>query len=75
MFRGQRHFTDPSGDGSQTYDFVPNAMAGDSLPAVVHKVQGAIYKGFVAPVALFGILGVAISRNQRNNAAPPEDRP
>jgi Fe-S-cluster-containing dehydrogenase component len=51
------------------------ALSGDSLPAMVHKVQGAIYKGFVAPVALFGILGLVISRNQRRNAQAPEDRP
>jgi Fe-S-cluster-containing dehydrogenase component len=51
------------------------ALSAESLPAAVHKVQGAIYKGFVAPVALYGILGAIISRNQRTAApAPPEEQ-
>jgi Fe-S-cluster-containing dehydrogenase component len=48
------------------------ALSDDSLPAAVHRVQGAIYKGFVAPVALYGILAVAIARNQRPTAAADE---
>jgi Fe-S-cluster-containing dehydrogenase component len=47
------------------------ALSAASLPAYVHGVQGTIYKGFVAPVALYGILAAVISRNQRQAAAPP----
>jgi Fe-S-cluster-containing dehydrogenase component len=39
----------------------------ESLPAKVHKVQGAIYKGFVAPIALYGVL-VAVIRHHREQA-------
>jgi Fe-S-cluster-containing dehydrogenase component len=46
----------------------------ESLPHMVHKVQGAIYKGFVAPVALYGILGLVISRNKKNSDAPTEEQ-
>jgi Fe-S-cluster-containing dehydrogenase component len=49
-------------------------LAAESLPHMVHKVQGAIYKGFVAPVALYGLLGLVISRNQTRNA-PPAEKP
>jgi Fe-S-cluster-containing dehydrogenase component len=37
----------------------------ESLPHMVHKVQGTIYKGFVAPIALYGVLGALITRNRR----------
>jgi Fe-S-cluster-containing dehydrogenase component len=50
-------------------------LAEESLPHMVHKVQGVIYKGFVAPVALYGILGLVISRNQERNAPPAEEKP
>lgn len=43
------------------------ALSDESLPAMVHKVQGTIYKGFVAPVALYGVLAAVISRNQRHD--------
>jgi Fe-S-cluster-containing dehydrogenase component len=38
-------------------------LADESLPASVHKVQGAIYKGFIAPVALYGVLVATIRRH------------
>jgi len=44
------------------------SLSARSLPAYVHSVQGAIYKGFVAPLALYGVLAAVIARNQRRNA-------
>ncbi len=35
------------------------------LPEAVHKVQGLLYKGFVAPLALYAVVGTMISRNQK----------
>ncbi|HSJ25057.1 MAG TPA: hydrogenase 2 operon protein HybA [Longimicrobiales bacterium] len=39
------------------------------VPELVRGVQGAIYKGFAAPVALYAIMGVAIARNHRKEQA------
>jgi Fe-S-cluster-containing dehydrogenase component len=51
------------------------ALSDESLPAMVHKVQGAIYKGFAAPVLLYGVLGAIISRNyKRERRDGPEGR-
>ena len=41
------------------------ALGGESAAATTRKVQGTIYKGFVAPVALYGVLATIVSRNQR----------
>lgn len=43
------------------------------VPEMVRKVQGAVYKGFVAPIALYGILSAAIVRNRRKEAAAEGD--
>ena len=40
-------------------------LGDESLPAYTEGVQGALYRGFVAPLALFGGLGLAISRRAR----------
>lgn len=47
------------------------SLGKESLPEGVHKVQGALYRGFVAPLALFGCLGLAI--RQRMNAVHAHD--
>ena len=39
-----------------------------SSAATTRAVQGTVYKGFVAPLALYGILGLAIFRNRRKEA-------
>lgn len=39
----------------------------ESLPEAVHNVQGKIYGYFVAPVAVYGLLAAAITRNTRKN--------
>lgn len=48
------------------------ALGEESLPEGVHKVQGALYRGFVAPVALFGCLGLAIQRRMKVRANEEE---
>jgi Fe-S-cluster-containing dehydrogenase component len=45
-----------------------------SLPESVHAVQGRIYRGFVAPTALYAVVAGLILRNRRageRDAAPP----
>lgn len=41
------------------------ALDSRPLPENVRSVQGLIYKGFVAPLALYAALGLTISRNRR----------
>jgi Fe-S-cluster-containing dehydrogenase component len=43
-----------------------------SSAATTRAVQGTVYKGFVAPLALYGIVGLAIFRNQRRNRGEEE---
>jgi len=40
-----------------------------SSAAATRAVQGTVYKGFAAPLALFGIVGLAIFRNRRQEEA------
>ena len=47
------------------------ALGDAPIPEMVRSVQGAIYKGFVAPIALYGVLAAVISRNHKPHA--PED--
>jgi Fe-S-cluster-containing dehydrogenase component len=35
------------------------------VPTVAYTVQGSIYKGFVAPVALYGVLAAVLLRNRK----------
>jgi formate dehydrogenase beta subunit len=51
------------------------ALDDDALPENVRKVQGLLYKGFVAPLALYAALGTIVSRNRqkaRGEDEPPE---
>ncbi len=43
-------------------------LDGKSLPAEVHRVQGTVYKGFAAPVLLYGACVAAIMRNRSKEA-------
>lgn len=45
-----------------------------SLPDRVRGVQGVIYKGFAAPVALYGVLAAVIFRNQRSEKKARQDQ-
>lgn len=49
------------------------ALDEESLPHRVHRVQGTIYKGFVAPVALLGVVGALVSRNLRRGDEEPHE--
>lgn len=48
------------------------ALDDTPLPEAVHKVQGMLYKGFVAPLALYAVVGTMISRNQRKERLEAE---
>lgn len=45
-----------------------------SSAAVTRSVQGTVYKGFIAPLAVYGIVGLAIFRNRRAREAAAGDR-
>lgn len=49
----------------------------EPVPETVREVQHAVYKGFVAPVALYGLLAAVILRNRKKSggAESEEDRP
>jgi hypothetical protein len=39
-------------------------------PELARSIQHTVYKGFIAPVALYGALGLVMLRNRRNDAKP-----
>jgi Fe-S-cluster-containing dehydrogenase component len=43
------------------------------VPETVRDVQGTVYKGFVAPVALYGLLSFFVRRNQRRGGGDAND--
>jgi Fe-S-cluster-containing dehydrogenase component len=42
------------------------ALGEQSTPTLQRTIQHSIYKGFAAPVALYGLLGLVLLRNRRN---------
>jgi hypothetical protein len=46
-------------------------LSNESVPNVQQTIQHGIYQGFVAPVALYGLLTAAVWRSRRNK--PPSD--
>ncbi|HYX21001.1 MAG TPA: hydrogenase 2 operon protein HybA [Thermoanaerobaculia bacterium] len=46
-------------------------LSNESVPNVQQTIQHGIYQGFVAPVALYGLLTAAVWRSRRN--PPPSD--
>ena len=50
---------------------LPN-LGAKSVPSLPETIQHAIYKGFIAPVALYGALGAVIFRNRKKNASGEE---
>lgn len=44
-----------------------------SVPHVQQTVQHGVYQGFIAPVALYGLLGAVIFRNRRRGAADDQE--
>ncbi len=49
------------------------ALGDDPAPTLARSVQQGVYKGFVAPLALYGVLGMIAYRNR--NKAEAEDAP
>jgi Fe-S-cluster-containing dehydrogenase component len=41
----------------------------DGVPDTAYAIQEGLYRGFVAPVALYGVLGVVMLRNRKKNVA------
>ncbi len=46
-----------------------------AVPELSETLQHAIYKGFIAPVVLYGALGVVIYRNRKKPSGEEEDEP
>jgi len=53
---------------------LPN-LGEEPVPEVAQAVQHGVYRGFIAPAALFVILGGVIWRNKRAVGAPEEVKP
>lgn len=57
------------------FDRIGLPALGDApIPEMVRSVQGAIYKGFIAPVALYGVLAAVITRNRAHERAGGEEK-
>jgi len=52
-------------------------LGDESVPSRVRNLQGTIYKGFMAPVALYGLLAAVMFRNRKKSggAEAEEDKP
>ncbi len=50
------------------------ALGDASAPELARSVQHGVYKGFVAPLALFGVLGMIAFRNQKQEKAESDKR-
>jgi Fe-S-cluster-containing dehydrogenase component len=48
------------------------ALSDDPVPEIQQTVQHGIYRGFIAPIALYGLLGAVVFRNRRKAAADAE---
>jgi Fe-S-cluster-containing dehydrogenase component len=46
------------------------ALSTESTPTLQRTIQHAVYRGFAAPVALYGLLGAVMLRNRRKEGAP-----
>ncbi len=51
------------------------ALGSEPAPELSETVQHAIYKGFVAPVAIYAALGVVVWRNRKRSRDGEEERP
>ncbi len=47
----------------------------EPAPALVETVQHGLYQGFIAPVALYGVLAIVTWKNHRSASAGEEDAP
>lgn len=49
------------------------ALSDESAPQLARSIQHGVYRGFIAPAALYAVLGVVMLRNRRANLANPEN--
>jgi hypothetical protein len=45
------------------------ALGEESTPSLQRTIQHAVYKGFAAPIALYGLLGAVMLRNRRQEGS------
>ena len=45
------------------------ALSAESTPTLQRNIQHAVYRGFAAPIALYGLLGAVMLRNRRKEGA------
>lgn len=45
------------------------ALTDEPVPEIQQTIQHGIYQGFIAPVALYGVLGAVLYRNRKKNEA------
>jgi len=50
-------------------------LGDQGVPQVAYTVQEAIYKGFIAPVALYGVLAAVMLRNRKRGGGEPGGGP
>ncbi len=48
------------------------ALDDRGVPHVAYTIQEGLYQGFIAPVALYGVLGLVMWRNRNRRGAPPD---
>jgi len=72
----QKIYGDSDGGGTQCLyiSHVPfekiglPALTAESTPTLQRSIQHAVYKGFAAPIALYGVLGAVMLRNRKKEA-------
>lgn len=80
MARNPRHYNprvygETDGGGTQVLHLAPAgvpftamglpALGEESIPSLPESIQHTLYKGFIAPLALFGLFGAIVRRNAR----------
>jgi hypothetical protein len=50
------------------------ALGDEPAPALARSIQHGVYKGFVAPLALYGVLGMIAFRNRQHEAAGGDEQ-
>jgi formate dehydrogenase beta subunit len=58
------------------FDRIGLPALGDApIPEMTRSVQGAIYKGFAAPIALYGVVAAVIMRHRAQETAGEKEKP
>jgi len=50
------------------------ALGDDPAPTLALSVQHGVYRGFVAPLALYGVLGMIAHRNRKHESAGGDEQ-